>query len=463
MTKRRKLLIIGGYVLVAAVGATAGQIVGLQRLPVVDWQGYTTSPGNPSTSFGRMYYNPSTKLMICLNSDGTSCLASGGGGSGTVTSIATTSPITGGPITTTGTIACATCVVATSPGVGIAHFAGSTQTVTSSAVNLASADVTGQLPIGAVGSSGLSGTSPIAISAAGAISCTTCIVTAGANTALSNLAAVAINAALLPGTTNSIALGSSGDVWTNLFSTALNCGIIGTTSCVITGNGGTSGSGTITWPAVAGTSTNPIVFSNVISGPVGSATSPTFQLNGTGNGLFLPFTNQIALAASGVATLRLVGQGQGILSSSLTFGWANGADADAGTYDTGFCRVSAGLITTNIVGGTCTPAGSFETAAYKTASNCQSAGGTCGSAAAGQVTIAASASTVTVATTAVTASSEIFVQEDQTLGTALSVTCNTGTVRTYYVTTRTAATSFVITASAAPLTNPACLTYHIIN
>ncbi len=35
----------------------------------------------------------------------------GGGGSGTVKQINTTSPITGGPITTTGTIACATCVV----------------------------------------------------------------------------------------------------------------------------------------------------------------------------------------------------------------------------------------------------------------------------------------------------------------------------------------------------------------
>jgi hypothetical protein len=68
-----------------------------------------------------------------------------GGGSGTVTSIATTSPITGGTITTTGTIACATCVVASAPGAGIAHFAGSTQTVTSSPVNLAS-DVSGLLP-----------------------------------------------------------------------------------------------------------------------------------------------------------------------------------------------------------------------------------------------------------------------------------------------------------------------------
>lgn len=59
---------------------------------------------------------------------------------GTVTSIATTSPITGGTITTNGTIACATCVVASSPGAGIAHFAGSTQTVTSSAV--VNADIT---------------------------------------------------------------------------------------------------------------------------------------------------------------------------------------------------------------------------------------------------------------------------------------------------------------------------------
>jgi hypothetical protein len=98
-------------------------------------------------------------------------------GSGTVTSIATTSPITGGTITTTGTIACATCVVATAPGVGIAHFAGATQTVTSSAVALGGADVSGQLPIGNVGSAGLSGTSPITISAAGAIACATCGVT----------------------------------------------------------------------------------------------------------------------------------------------------------------------------------------------------------------------------------------------------------------------------------------------
>jgi hypothetical protein len=52
---------------------------------------------------------------------------------------------TGGQIADSG-VATANLVVASSPGVGIGHFAGSTQTVTSSAVNLASADVTGLLP-----------------------------------------------------------------------------------------------------------------------------------------------------------------------------------------------------------------------------------------------------------------------------------------------------------------------------
>ncbi len=42
--------------------------------------------------------------------------------------------------TAAGTVACASCVVASSPGVGIAHFAGSTQTVTSSAI--VNADIT---------------------------------------------------------------------------------------------------------------------------------------------------------------------------------------------------------------------------------------------------------------------------------------------------------------------------------
>lgn len=57
-----------------------------------------------------------------------------------ITSITTTAPIAGGTITTTGALSCPTCIVASSPGVGVAHFAGSTQTTTSSAVVAADTD-----------------------------------------------------------------------------------------------------------------------------------------------------------------------------------------------------------------------------------------------------------------------------------------------------------------------------------
>ena len=56
----------------------------------------------------------------------------------------------------TNTVTCSTCVVASSPGVGLAHFAGSTQAVTSSAVSL-TADVSGILPA-ANGGSGVANT-----------------------------------------------------------------------------------------------------------------------------------------------------------------------------------------------------------------------------------------------------------------------------------------------------------------
>ncbi len=56
---------------------------------------------------------------------------------------------------------------------------------------------------------------------------------------------------------------------------SVTCGTLNTTSCVITGYGSTSGSATITWPAVAGTATNPIVFSNTVSAPSVIAGSPS--------------------------------------------------------------------------------------------------------------------------------------------------------------------------------------------
>lgn len=105
------------------------------------------------------------------------------------------------------------------------------------------------------------------------------------------------------------------------------------------------------------------------------------------------------------------------------------------------------------------------TGALTLGGNCSSsaAPAVCATALAGSVVIAAAGTTVTVDTTAVTANSQIFIQEDSSLGTKLGVTCNTTIARTYAVTARTAATSFVITTSAAPVTNPACLSYFIVN
>lgn len=102
---------------------------------------------------------------------------------------------------------------------------------------------------------------------------------------------------------------------------------------------------------------------------------------------------------------------------------------------------------------------------YGTTTNCSSSASpaVCSAAPAGSVVIAAGATTVTVNTTAVTANSQILVSEDSSLGTRLAVTCNTTTGRTYSVTARTAGTSFVITASAAPAVNPACLSFGVIN
>lgn len=103
-------------------------------------------------------------------------------------------------------------------------------------------------------------------------------------------------------------------------------------------------------------------------------------------------------------------------------------------------------------------------AAYKTVTNCADSAGAaaCGSAAAGSFVIDAATTSTVVSTTAVTANSQILVQYDSSLGTRLSVTCNT-TPALPSVTARTAGTSFTVTVPAGPITNPACYNYTIIN
>lgn len=105
---------------------------------------------------------------------------------------------------------------------------------------------------------------------------------------------------------------------------------------------------------------------------------------------------------------------------------------------------------------------------YSTTTNCADSAGAaaCGAASAGAVVIDAAATSVVVSTTAVTANSQIFVQDDSSLSTRLSVTCNTQALTVLgppRVTARTAATSFTISIDVGPTTNPLCLNFFIVN
>jgi hypothetical protein len=85
----------------------------------------------------------------------------------------------------------------------------------------------------------------------------------------------------------------------------------------------------------------------------------------------------------------------------------------------------------------------------------------CTGSTAGFVAVPAAGTTLTVNTTAVTATSEITLTWDSSLGTALGVTCNTVAVTTIpQVTARTPGTSFQITVGTLAA-NPACISYTI--
>ena len=132
-------------------GTASGNLTASTGVASISKSGSATLHGDVTLSQG-------TNVTLTQSGQNISIAATGGGGSGSVTSVATTSPISGGTITTTGTLSCPTCVVASSPGAGIAHFAGGTQTATSSAVNLATGDVTGNLAVSHL-NSGTSATS----------------------------------------------------------------------------------------------------------------------------------------------------------------------------------------------------------------------------------------------------------------------------------------------------------------
>lgn len=235
--------------------------------------------------------------------------------------------------------------------------------------------------------------------------------------------------------------------------TSIGCGVLNTTSCVITGFGSTSGSATITWPAVAGTVTNALTFSNGIT---------------SGGNLMATFN----LQAGSTSTIRWASRT--LMSSPL-----DGVMEVINTGGTGFTRFDFGGVTSSFpaiqVNGASLQAeladGSAQTGwsakTYSTETNCANGASpaVCGSAASGAVAIPAGLNqTLVVNTSAVTANSRIYLTIDESL-TISGVTCNTtlSTLTQPVVTARTAGTSFTMQLSGTTTTNPPCVSYLVVD
>ncbi len=197
---------------------------------------------------------------------------------------------------------------------------------------------------------------------------------------------------------------------------------------------------------------------------IGAGVSPSENIDSNG-----------AVVARGVATSTVA------KTSILDFNTVTGngrmfARGPDGSTNAGFQFLSTRSDGTNVLtplafdaSGNATMIGTLSgVTRYATASNCASSASpaVCSSASAGSVVIAAAATSVVVNTTAVTANSTIFLTTDQSLGTKLSVTCNTQSdlvVGTPVVSARSSGTSFTAALPIAPTTNPLCLSYLIIN
>jgi hypothetical protein len=224
----------------------------------------------------------------------------GSGGSGTVTQVNTTAPVAGGPITTTGTISITGAAGQVLAGSGPAFTATPTLGVSGSAIGtLALAGNTSGTatitPQAAAGTPTLtlpnaSGTFAVTASAPIVLNATTGALTAP--TAVTSAASL---------TNNAVVLGAGGQAtatntaFTTNGTTTLTVGVAGGGNGVLALAGNTSGTATLTAPAVAGTSTNPIAVTNVFAGPDGSGTNPTYGFSSTANTGMFQFGGTLAL------------------------------------------------------------------------------------------------------------------------------------------------------------------------
>lgn len=169
--------------------------------------------------------------------------------------------------------------------------------------------------------------------------------------------------------------------------------------------------------------------------------SATCVVNGT-----TPYATGVAQQIDGLNSITIPNGGTVELKSVLTFTGTAGVNQSpvVNWHQVG----SNGIIGTN--------------------NNCSSSTSpaVCGSAASGSVAVPTGATpTLQINTTAVTASSQIYMTIDESLGTKLGVTCNStlATLVQPVVTARTPGTSFTIQINATLAANPACVSYSIIN
>lgn len=162
-----------------------------------------------------------------------------------------------------------------------------------------------------------------------------------------------------------------------------------------------------------------------------------------------------------------------LLCSNLTQGTGLTC-TDNGSINTGTVSPSASNTTASLVAGTATFSGRMSAPTYSAVNKCTATGTaanpsvvSCSAAAAGIFSCATNASTGTcvIDTTAITANSTVLVQPDSSLGSALSVTCNTTAdtgLTAPRVGARTSGTSFTLELGTFS-SNPVCFSYFIIN